>query len=98
MEFPSLEKNVQDALKGPLTPVQDTTFLVSEVVEVRPQGQLIVLEMDHKEPAPLTYDEVRQQIMERLQYSKSIDAFVEKLKKETYIDIRFKGWTPGAGG
>lgn len=98
MEFPSLEKSVQDALKGPMTAVKDTTFTISNVIEVRPQGQLLVLEMDHKDPSPLTYQEVRQQIIDRLQQSKAIEAFVEKLKEKTYIDIRFKGWSPGAGG
>ena len=55
-------------------------------------------EMERKAAAPYTFEEVRQQLIERLQQSKSVEAYVEKLREKTYVDIRFKGWTPDVGG
>jgi peptidyl-prolyl cis-trans isomerase SurA len=94
MDLNSLQPNVRKVLNGKMTQLPDTTFLLSEVVEVRPNGYLLVLEMERKPEAPLTYEEVRQQVLERLQQSKSIEAYVEKLREKTYIDIRFQKWTP----
>ena len=94
----TLQRNVQDVLRGELTLLPDTTFRISEVVEVRPNGQLLVLEMDRKAEAPLTFEEVRQRVIESLQQSKSIEAYVKKLREKTYVDIRFKEWKPGVGG
>ena len=93
-----LDQVAQDALRGELSQLPDTTFLISEVIEVRPNGHLLVLEMDRKPEAPLTFEEIRQQIIERLQQSKSIEAYVEKLREKTYVDVRFKGWSPDVGG
>ena len=88
----------QRTLQGTMTPVPGTSYLLSGIVEMKPVGYLLVLELERKEAAPLTYDEVHKQIIERLEYSKAIEAFVDKLRQKTYVDIRFKGWTPLPGG
>ncbi|MBN2289168.1 MAG: hypothetical protein JXQ83_07530, partial [Candidatus Glassbacteria bacterium] len=59
---------------------------------------LLVLEMERKPEAPLTFEDVRQQVIERLQQSKSIEAYVKKLREKTYVDVRFKGWKPDVSG
>ncbi len=66
MDLNTLQQDLQEILRGELNPMPDTTFRISEVIEVRPNGQLLVLEMDRKPEAPLTFEEVRQQIIERL--------------------------------
>jgi len=98
MDLNTLDQIIQDALRGKMTPLPDTTFLISDVTEVRPDGQLLILEMGRKAAAPYTFEEVRQQIIERLQQSKSVEAYVDKLREKTYVDIRFKGWKPDVGG
>ncbi|HUU30462.1 MAG TPA: peptidylprolyl isomerase [archaeon] len=94
----SLPQNVRQALRGKLTPVPGKPSRISEIVELKPTGYLLVLELERKEAAPFKFGDVSAQIMERLAQKKSIEAFVDKLRKKTYIDIRFKGWSPLAGG
>ncbi|MEA2064374.1 MAG: peptidylprolyl isomerase [Gemmatimonadota bacterium] len=99
MNLNSLQDNIQAILSsGEMTPLPDTTFLISDVHEVRPNGQLIIQEMGRKPAALFTFEEVSQQIIKRLQQEKAIQAYVEKLREKTYVDIRFKGWYPDAGG
>ncbi|OGF98230.1 MAG: hypothetical protein A2Z86_02750 [Candidatus Glassbacteria bacterium GWA2_58_10] len=81
------------ALQGELTPVPNSNRRISGLVEMKPNGYLLMCELDRKEAAPLNFEDIRQQVIERLQYTKAIEAYVEELRKKTYIDIRFKGWS-----
>ncbi len=87
---------VRDALKGPLTPVPNTSHRISNAIPMKPHGYLLVFEIERKEAAPLQFEDVRQRIMNQLQQTKAIEAYIEELRKKTYIDIRFKGWIPTA--
>ena len=85
------------ALQGEMTPIPGTTHRISQIIEMRPNGYGIVCELERKAAAPLAFEEVSQQIIERLQQSKAIEAYIEELRKKTYVDIRFEGWSPIAG-
>ena len=89
---------IRDALMGELTPVPGKNgHRISDVVEMRPNGWLMVYELERKEEAPLAFEDVKQQVIERLEYPKRIQAYIDQLRERTYIDIRFKGWSPVAG-
>jgi parvulin-like peptidyl-prolyl isomerase len=89
---------LKDALMTELTPVPGKHGArISNVIESRPDGWLIVYELERKEEAPLAFEDVKQQVIERLEYPKRIQAYIDQLRERTYIDIRFKGWAPIAG-
>jgi len=90
-------EEVKNALIGPLTPVPNTSHRISDAIQIKPRGYLLVFEIERKEAAPLQFKDVRQRIINQLQQTKAIEAYIEELQKKTYIDIRFKGWTPLAG-
>jgi len=89
---------LKNALYGPLTPVPNTKHRISDPIQTKPHGYLLVFEIERKKAAPLQFEEVSQQVINQLQQTKAIEAYIEELRKKTYIDIRFKGWTPLAGG
>ena len=89
---------LRNALNGPLTQVPNTSKRISDPIQLKPNGYLLVLEIERKEAAALQFEDVSQRVINQLQQTKGIEAYVEDLRKKTYIDIRFKGWTPLAGG
>ncbi len=98
LEMDKLEQPVINALKGEMTPLPaDTTQRISAVVEARPSGYLVVLEMEHKPAAPVSFEELRDQLIERIQQQKTIEVYLKKLREKTYVDIRFKDWNPQDG-
>ncbi|MCE5270762.1 peptidylprolyl isomerase [bacterium] len=98
LEMDKLEQPVINALKGAMTPLPaDTTQRISEVVEARPSGYLVVLEMEYKPAAPVSFEELRDQLIERIQQQKMIEAYLQKLREKTYVEIRFKDWNPQEG-
>jgi parvulin-like peptidyl-prolyl isomerase len=86
------------ALRGEMTPVPGKTHRISGIIDMKPNGYGIVYELERKPAAPLAFEDVRQQIIERLQQSKAIEAYIDELRKKTYVEIRFEGWSPLAGG
>jgi len=88
----------RDALMGELTSVPGKTHRISAIIDMKPHGYGIVYELERKPAAPLAFEDVRQQIIERLQQSKAIEAYIEELRKKTFIEIRFEGWSPLATG
>ncbi|MBW7996715.1 MAG: hypothetical protein FVQ81_09160 [Candidatus Glassbacteria bacterium] len=85
----------RDALWGELTPVPDSGgHRISPVIEMKPHGWLMVCELERKEEAPLAFEDIKHQVIERLEYPKRIRAYVDQLRKKTYIDVRFEGWSP----
>ena len=89
---------LKNALNGPLTQVPNTSKRISDPIQLKPSGYLLVLEIERKEAAALQFEDVSQRVINQLQQTKGIEAYIEDLRKKTYIDIRFKGWTPLAGG
>jgi peptidyl-prolyl cis-trans isomerase SurA len=89
---------LQNALYGPLTAVPNKARRISDPILTKPHGYLLVFEIERKKAAPLQFKEVSQRVINQLQQTKAIEAYIEELRKKTYIDIRFKGWTPLAGG
>jgi peptidyl-prolyl cis-trans isomerase SurA len=89
----------RDALMGELAPVPGKEGQsLSAVIEMKPHGWLMVYELERKQAAPLVFEDVKLQVIERLEYPKRIEAYVNQLKKKTYIDVRFDGWSPLTGG
>ena len=89
---------LQNALYGPLTTVPNKARRISDPILTKPHGYLLVFEIERKKAAPLQFKEVSQRVINQLQQTKAIEAYIEELRKKTYIDIRFKGWTPLIGG
>jgi peptidyl-prolyl cis-trans isomerase SurA len=88
----------RDALMSDLVPVPGSKGArISDVIEMRPHGWLMVCELERKDAAPLSFEDVKLQMIESLEYPKRIKAYVDQLRDKTYIDIRFKGWAPKAG-
>jgi parvulin-like peptidyl-prolyl isomerase len=88
----------RDALMGDLTPVPGKDGArISDPIEMQPHGWLLMYELDRKEEAPLTFEDVKMRVIESLEYPKRINAYVDQLRDQTYIDIRFKGWSPIPG-
>lgn len=94
VDLQQLQPFVRQALSSGLTPVPGTGYMISEVSELRPRGYILVLRMEHREAAPLTFEDVREQLIQSLQQQKSIEAYIEKLREKTYVDVRFKDWNP----
>lgn len=89
---------LSQALKGEFTPVPGTDgHRISDPIEMRPNGWLMVYELERKAEAPLAFEDVKQQMIQSLETPKRIKAYVDQLREKTFIDIRFDGWSPLAG-
>ncbi len=94
VELSQLRQADRMALSGTMTALPDSAQRISEVVESRPDGYLLVLEMERRPAAPLAFEEIRDQLIERIQQQKMLEAYVDKMREKTYVDIRLKKWLP----